>query len=198
MIDYNEIYTTFITLVEDQVGDLLATYKGAPAVLRVRQKTPTKDYPYITVELSNTEDEDGWQRDEYYNDDGHTVHETIKRIMVTFRVYGGGTESSNDLTALNIANQLHGSFTFNSVREGLRNDIEAGIVMVDAVRTPFVQLPDRYLETAMFFVMINIIDEQIDTTSTLITEIGLDGEMAPPDDIENPIPITVITIDPTP
>lgn len=198
MIDYNELYNTFCALVNTQVGSLLATYKGAPAVLRVRQKTPTKEFPYITVELSSTEDEDGWQRDEYYNEDGHTVHETIKRIMVTFRVYGGGTESSNDLTAFNIANRLHGSFTFNSLREGLRNDIGAGIVLVDAVRTPSIQLPDRYLETAMFFVMINIIDEQIDTTSTLIEEISVDGEMAPPDDVNNPIPITVITIDPAP
>lgn len=182
MIDYAAIRLKFITLAQQQIGQYLSQsgpLEDSPNVIPVLPNHKAPPYPYVTVDVADISEENGWESNRYINEDDHTVHEVTKTLMVHFRCYGGDGYSENDKSSRWIMNQLHGSFMFDTVRDDLGSTIGAGVTIVTPINPTPVRLADKFVDSAVFSVLINIIDSREDVNSTIISSVEAVGEVHP-------------------
>ena len=95
MIDYREIYNTFIQVASYAVGDKLSRTGETgetPAVIKARESQRTPEYPFITVNLRDTGNTTKHPVSEYTDTSGNTVVIYHRRMFLTYRVYGDDTQ----------------------------------------------------------------------------------------------------------
>lgn len=192
-IDYDGILDKFILVAQEALPtelSLIGVGGNLPAVIRSRQDGPKPDYPYVTIDVLDTIDESGWLLTETINSNDETVYETNKQLLLNYRVYGGN--------AINIAQRLHGFLRLNRVLGDVRSTTGGSVVTVDDVDQLPILLADGFLESASFNITFNITDTFVDTQgSDSFTTIHLDGTIF---DIstDDPNPLDVDIIVPTP
>lgn len=192
MIDLDSLYTKFQDIASDRIGTYLSTIPGTttPSVLRNRFGQEVPNHPYVTVDIQDVTEESGWLSNTYVNNSDNTVYEVTKNLMIYYRCYGGTTSSDNDKNALWLMNQLHSYFMFDRVREDLRANFGVGVIRTSRIDNTPIQRADTYLESANFFILVNIVDVQEDTTgSYVITDVTFDGELKRSENDPTPLPI---------
>jgi len=180
MIDFDAIYNKFVSIAQEQVGSFLSQggeLGDEPHVIREGIAASKPDYPYITVAINDVTEEDGWQVNEFINDDDHAVHENIKTLMISYNCFGGESSSLNSDRAINIANQLHGSFMFSSVRSDIRSTLGGGIVRLSEVGKTQIKKANKILETASITILFNVVDSREDVNSFIIDTVDLTGDV---------------------
>lgn len=186
MINISSLYGTLGGIVASQVGSHLSTLPGTaniPSVVRARFHKPMPDYPYVTLDITQATDYGEREFDQSINTDNNIVYDITKKIMVSFTVYGGYAGSANGDLAIYIANQIHACFKFDSVRGKLKRDAGVGITYPGIVRNEPIFLSDRHIESSNFFMLINLVDTQIDLNSGIIESIEATGNLnGHPDD----------------
>jgi hypothetical protein len=176
MIDFEAVINKFISVARNRVGSDLSTTKGPDGTIAsiIRQniagtKGAKPDYPYLGVTLLNTADESGWITGTYLDGDDNVVYFTNKTVSIQYTVHGKNSVS--------IANKLHKAFTFDSVRDSFRTDLNGSIVSVGKIIPVTRTDVDKYIDSAFFVVTMNIQESDADTSSGVIESINADGEL---------------------
>ena len=188
MLDLEPIKNKFIEIARDGVGSYLSTtgtgLEQRAAVMRQRIDGIKPNYPYVTLDITSIEDESGWEIAKGIDDyDGTVFTETVKQLLITYRVYGSNNGQSVD--SLFIANKLNGYLKLASVRDEVRDDLNGSIVQIFGVDSNPVLLVDRYLESASFNLIFNAVDRtnETDEGSGEIDTISLDPDLGDEDSL---------------
>lgn len=188
MLDLEPIRNKFIEIARDGVGSHLSTtgtgLDELASVMRQRIDGIKPGYPYITLDIMSIEDESGWEITKGIDDyDGTVFTETVKQLLITYRVYGSNSEQ--DIDSLFIANKLNGYLKLASVRDEVREDLNGSIVSIFGVDSNPVLLVDRYLESASFNLIFNAVDRtnETDEGSGEIDTISLDPDLGDEDSL---------------
>lgn len=171
-IDYDSILSKFIDVAVQGVGSQLSLINGQyPAVIRSRQDAPKPDYPYIVLDILQTNQENGWLFAETVTDAGFLSYETHYEMLLSYTVYGDNAAS--------IANQLEGFFRLSRIRNEITNDVAVGVVNTNPVISIPQLLVDKYVEASSFTLVTNVSDVFVDDSQEcVIDSIDLDGELA--------------------
>ncbi len=188
MLDLEPIRNKFIAIAREGVGEHLSTtgtgLDELASVMRQRIDGIKPNYPYITVDVLSIEDESGWEIAKGIDDyDGTVFTETVKQLLIVYRVYGSNNEQ--DVDSLFIANKLNGYLKLASIRDGIRDDLNGSIVSIFGVDSNPVLLVDRYLESASFNLIFNAVDRTNETEegSGEIDTISLDPDLGDEDSL---------------
>lgn len=158
-IDVNAIQSEFIHIAAERMGALLSTTgvgsEQRPSVIRHRVDGPKPAYPYITLDVTSIDDESGWEILQGADEDGNVFTETVKQLLLVYRVYGSKTPAQS---AVYIAQVLNGYLRLSSIRDRVRTALDGSIVTIFGVDSNPVLLVDRYLEAASFNFIINVVD----------------------------------------
>ncbi len=186
-IDLDTILDKFITVAREALPtelSMIGQNADIPAVIRNRQTGPKPDYPYVTIDVLDVVDEEGWLSNTYIDENDLTVVATTKQLLLSYRVYGGN--------AINIANTLYGFFRLNRVLGDVRKTLGGSVVSTTAIDSLPILLADEYLESASFNLIFNITDTFVDTLgSDAFDQVNLDGELFRDTDDPDPLDITV-------
>lgn len=188
-IDYDAVLDKFIDVARQALNGKLSTIGPTgteyPSVIRARQGGNLPDFPYCTVDYLITDGNNEWLLQDYITDNGDLVYESTKTLVLNYRVYGG--------SAMSIANDLHGYFRVERVRDSIRQATGGAVTVVDAIDSLPNVLPDAWRESASFNVTFSIVDTLIipDEGENYITSIVLDGELKDGEGDTDPLPINV-------
>ena len=133
------------------------------------EDTPKPNYPYIVLDLTAIEQENGWEINQYVDDNDNTVYETNYELLLSYHVYGSGARA--------IANQLEGYFRFERVRNDVEKTTGGVIVQTLPIQSLPQQLSDKFIDSAIFTLLFAVTDSQADTQSTIIDQVDIDGEL---------------------
>lgn len=188
-IDYNAIKTKFVSVIQAGVGTQLSstgpTSNPEPSVIKTRPVDgAVPDYPYIVIDVLDTRDEQGWLSWIRVNQNNNPVYGTYKTMLLSFRCYG---EQS-----LKIMNDLRNYFLLEYVRDNIRDTLGGSVVEVLELDSMPIKTSDRFLESAAVNLIFNIKDETTDTSSGIIDNINLDGEIYRHNDDPDPFTTTII------
>lgn len=186
-LDYDGILDKFILIAQEALPTELSFVGAAadePAVIKMRQKGPKPDYPYVTIDILDTIDESGWLSSSFIDSNDFTVYETNKQLLINYRVYGG--------QAINLANTLYGFFRLNRVLGDIRSTLGGSVVSTTDIKQLPNLLADEYLESASFNLIFNITDTFVDSGgSDAFDKVILDGDLFRDDEDTNPLPIDI-------
>ena len=186
-VDYTAIYSKFISVTQTAVGSYLSTTGPAgapePSVIQRRPSGPHPDYSYISIDILDTGDESGWMAFEEVDINDNVTISTYEKMLINFRCYGKNS--------FEVMNTLKHYFRIESVRNDIREALAGSIVDVLDIDSLPIELSDGFLESSDFNVIFNIIATQTDTSTGIIDNIDLDGEVYR--DEEDPTPYTTNT-----
>ena len=171
-----EPFTTELSFI-GQNGDI-------PAVILHRPEGPNPNYPYITFDVLQIADEQGWMTDIVVDINDNPNYITYKSLLTRYRCYGGGSK--------NIMNNLHGHFRLERVRDDIGSTLGGSIVEVLDIDDMPIRISDKYLESSSFTLIFNIMDTIIDTGTGIIDNVNISGELFRDDEDPNPLPMTII------
>lgn len=174
MIDYSLIQTSVIQIVRDLVGYRLSTLldendNSIPAVMKPRQRDVRPDYPYITVDITETNRVLGWNRDLGVDKDGHVWYEADHHLEFTIESYGDGSQS--------ILQELRAKLGFDSVRDRIRTETKGSLLETEDIRqVPKLRATD-FVDNAFMRLVINVRDRVTDPNSGYFDtiDIGVDS-----------------------
>ena len=185
MINYNQVYRTFIQIARDTVGSELSSSGAHPSVIRARQtgdKTrtgPKPDYPYITVDILSTSRPAGWLVGQSMPDENTIRYENVKELLLNYTVYGGDSRA--------IAEDLEFYFSTDQILERIRSETTGQV----RTTNPIIEIPQllstSYNESSSFTLTFAITDVK-DITSTDITSATYSGEIFRSDEDTTPLP----------
>ncbi len=192
MIDYNVILDHFIAAAQEGVGNELSQVGPVgfeePAVIRARQDGPKPDYPYIVLDVLNTQQLDGWLLQEGVDDNDDPFMETTYQLTLSYTVYGSNATTD----AIGIANKLEGFFRLRRILDDIKTVTGGSLnVTFPIISTPQA-LADKFIEAAQFNFNYSIIDRITDPESGIFDTIELDGELSEGVDDPSPLPIDVL------
>ena len=188
--DYSAIRSKFVSVVQSGVGSLLSTTgppsATEPSVIIRRPSGPIPDYPYISLDILDTEDQHGWLSFEEVDVNDNPVYLTYEKMLINIRCYGGDS--------ISIINKLRHYLRIASVRNDIREVLSGSIVDVLDIDSMPIELSDRFLESASVNIIFNTITSQVDTSVGIIDNVDLDGQVFRDD--EDPTPYTTTIIAP--
>lgn len=187
MINYDQVYSTFIGIARDVVGSELSTSGSNPSVMRARQtgkKTrtgPKPDYPYISVDILATRRPAGWLIEQSMPDENTHRYENVKELLINYTVYGGDSRA--------IAEDLEFSFSTDQILERVRSETSGQVRVTEGIIEVPQLLSTSYNESSSFNLTFAITDVK-DVTSTDITEVDYSGNVLRGDEDNNPLPMS--------
>lgn len=187
MIDYYQIYRTFIGIARDTVGSELSTSGSYPSVIRSRQtgaKTkpgPKPDFPYVTVDILTTGRPGGYLIEQSMPDDNTIRYENVKEILINYTVFGGNSKA--------IAEDLEFFFSTDVILERVRSETSGQVRVTDDIIEIPQLLSTSYSESSSFNLTFAITDVK-DITSTDIKGVEYTGDVFRSDEDTNPLPMS--------
>lgn len=187
-IDYDLILDEFIDIARQALPtelSMIGPSNNLPAVIRARQPGPKPDHAYVTIDVLDTQDVNGWIKERYLDESNQMVYETSKYLLLNYRVYGGN--------AINIANKLHGYFRFQNTLDQIRENTGGALAQTFEVTQLPVLLADKYIESASFNFRFDIVDRFVETGgSDYFDNTHITGELFRDEDDPSPLSIDVI------
>lgn len=171
MIDYDAMHDKVITIARTAVGSRLSligpTGGQFGAVIKERANAPRPDFPYLTVDLTDTKDEGGWESNRGINSgSGLLFSETHKNVMLQLVCWGDDSMS--------IMNELSGYLRMSHiVQSDLRDNLGASLIDVSSITTIPIKMEDKWVESNSMSVTLNIVDKYEDTASEPSGEIAI-------------------------
>lgn len=189
MIDFDAISAKLVAIArEPNYTAALSTTDGFKSVFITRPDDIAPDYPYISLDILDVREENGYLLEHGSDENDNPYWETIYVVLFSYRVYGAG--------ALSIANQLQGYFRRESVIDDISSSTGAAVRDMNPIdNLPFL-MEDRFIESAAFTFEVGVIDRDVDTSDTgIIDTVDLDGELYRGVGDVDPllVPITVTT-----
>jgi hypothetical protein len=187
-VDYLAIKKKFVEIAQSAVGSRLSS-TGSPtapeaSVIILRPQGPYPDYPYVTVDILDTVDEQGWLTAIEVDINDNPVYVTYEKMLISLRCYGGD--------AISIVNDLKKYFIPGVVRDDIRSTLGGSIVEILDIDSMPIKLSDKYLESAALNIVFNIVDSYTDTSTGIIDNVDLDGEVFRDDEDIDPYTTNII------
>lgn len=187
-IDVDAIRAKFISVAQDGVGSQLSSTGPPtalePSVIRARSKGTNPAYPFITLDILDIRDEDGWITERAVNESDHLEYFTHKKVSLYYRSYGPNS--------ISIINDLHSYFRLEGVRDDIRSTLSGSVVNTLLIDSVPMQLIDEYIESSSLGVTFNIVDSYEDTSTGIIDNVDISGEVYRHADVEDPFIINTI------
>lgn len=186
MIDYNQIYRTFIGIARDSVGSELSTSGAYPSVIRARQtgaKTrtgPKPDYPYVTVDIVTTRRPAGWLIEQSMPDENTIRYENVKELLINYTVYGGDSRA--------ISEDLEFFFSTDAILERVRAETNGQVRTTDDIIEIPQLLSTSYNESSSFNLTFAVTDVK-EITSTDVQEVDYEGDLFRSVEDNDPLPL---------
>ena len=172
-VDLNAIVDQFILTAQEAVGSQLSqsAHPTSPkaSVIPARSRHTTPSYPYITIDILDIRDENGWVTLREVNEADNLEYFTHKQVSIYYRSYGEGS--------IQVINDLQSYFRLERVRDEIRQALEGSVVETHIIDSLPVKLTDEYIESSSLSVIFNIEDSYVDTSTGLIESIELSGEV---------------------
>lgn len=173
MIDYREIYNTFIQVAAYSIGDKLSRTGDTgefPAVIKARESQRTPEYPFITVNLRDTGNTTRHPLSEYTDTSGNTVVIYHRRMFLTYRVYGDDTQE--------ITSELYSTFSLPSLRDYIQNSLPNTVIKntLDILTLPILG-STKYIEMSEFQLELLVEESVVDPFSYAIGSVDFGLEV---------------------
>ena len=190
-VDLNSIIDQFILTAQEAVGSQLSqsAHPTNPkaSVIPARSRHTTPSYPYITIDILDIRDENGWVTLREVNEANNLEYFTHKQVSIYYRSYG---EDS-----IQIINDLQSYFRLERVRDEIRQALEGSVVETHIIDSLPVKLTDEYIESSSLSVIFNIEDSYVDTSVGIIDNIDLSGEIFKAPEDEDPYLVSIVVPD---
>lgn len=170
MIDYATIQTSVIQIIRDLVGYRLSSLldegdNPIPAVMKPRQRDVRADYPYITVDITETNRVMSWNRDHGVDKGGLIWYEADHHLEFTIDSYGDGSQS--------ILQELRAKLAFDSIRNRIRNETGGSLLGTEDIRqVPRLRATD-FVDNAFMRLTINVRDRVTDPDGGYIDTVDI-------------------------
>jgi hypothetical protein len=186
-LDLDAIWRGVRDVVEDVIGPDLTQVSGKAAIVRARNSGTRPKLPYTTIDILSIRDANSYLTNLTLNEEGQDIYETHKEIPISIAVRAAEQKSYN------IAQKLHKSFTFISVQDDLKNNINCTITSVEPILSIPEVLSTRLQEFCTFNLILRTSDVDVDTNSFPIENVETVGNIEdaagnPVDTVSNPPP----------
>ena len=172
-IDVGAIRAKFTSVAQDAVGAQLSSTGPPtalePSVIRARSKGTNPAYPFITLDILDIRDEDGWITEREVNEADHLEYFTHKKVSLYYRSFGPNS--------ISIINDLQSYFRLEGVRDSIRSVLSGSVVNTMIIDSVPMQLVDEYIESSSLGITFNIVDTYEDTTTGIIDNVDISGEI---------------------
>ena len=191
MIDFTKIQNCIVNVVDLLVGEMLSRGDSLdnPAIIREFSAVARPKNPYITFDITDNGSQFNNSHDEYFNEQGEYVIESIHSVSVRFVCYGDAAKT--------IISKLYSGFKRPSTRRIIEEKVpELTMSLLRDIKTIEILYDTQYITSSSFSVMFDCASKEIDPLTSYIDTIEIETCLL--NELDEPDIVTIIEVPTTP